>query len=57
MDEDIFETDEQLCNKIMDKACELQSYLSEKLFDDEYELVKDMLDDIWCIAHTIKGDC
>ena len=54
--EDLCETEEQLCDKIMNKSCELQAYLSEKLFDDEYEKVKDLLDDIWCAAHAIKGD-
>lgn len=54
--DDLFETEEQLCDKIMDKSCELQAYLLEKLFDDEYEVVKNMLDDIWCAAHAIKGN-
>lgn len=54
--DDLFETEEQLCDKIMNKSCELQDYLLEKLSDDEYEIVKDMLDDIWCAANAIKGD-
>ncbi len=57
MPDDIFETEEQLCNKIMDKACLLQSYLLDHLMNEEYNYIKDILDDIWCAAHTIKGDC
>lgn len=54
--DDLYVTEEQLCDEIMNKSCELQSYLKEKLFDDEYEIIKNMLDDIWCDAHAIKGD-
>lgn len=50
------EDEGQLCDKIMDKTCDLQDYLLDHLTDEEYEYAKDILDDIWYAAHAIKGD-
>ena len=56
MPDDILKTEEELCNDIMNKTCDIQFYLITKLSDDEYEKVKGLLDDIWCAAHAIKGN-
>ena len=48
--------EEKLCTCIMNYVCELQDFLADKLSDDDYTQAKEKLDEIWCDAHTIRGD-